>query len=76
MSVLNWRTDPIYFDPEPLPVNTWLNANEFIEAGKKELIIQGPTLQFNLHPMLVRRVVFVRTKPSDRILTQNNININ
>lgn len=70
MSVLNWRTDPIYFDPEPLPVNTWLNANELIEAGKKVLIIRDPDFQFNLFPMLVRRVDFVRTKPSDRILAR------
>ena len=70
MPVLNWRIDPIYFDPEPLPVNTWFNANELIETGKKELIIQEPTLQFNLYPILVRRVDFVRTKPSDRILAR------
>jgi len=70
MAVLNWRTDPVYFDQEPLPVNEWLNANELIEAGKEELILQGPTLQFNLYPMLVRRVDFVRTKSSDRILAR------
>jgi len=70
VSVLNWRNDPIYYDPEPLPVNTWLNANELIEAGKKVLIIQDPDLRFNLFPMLVRRVDFVRTKPSDRILAR------
>jgi len=70
MAVLNWRTDPVYFDPEPFPVNEWLNANELIEAGNKVSIIRDPDLQFNLFPMLVRRVDFVRTKPSDRILAR------
>ena len=70
MTVLNWRTDPIYFDSEPLSVNEWVNANELIEVGKKVLIIQDPDFQFNLFPMLVRRVDFVRSKPSDRILAR------
>lgn len=66
---LNWLSDPIYFDSEPLPVNQWLNANELISNKKREEIFLDNDI-LNLYPIMVRRIDFVRTKPSDRILAR------
>lgn len=73
---LNWLSDPIYFDSKPLPVNQWSNANDLISNKKKgEIFLTNDLL--NLYSILVRRIDFVRTKPSDRILARFPfININ
>jgi len=69
MAVINWQTDPIYFDEDPKPVNQWANANELIDQGAIRLILTEE-LNFNLYPILVRRVDFLREKPSDRVLAR------
>jgi len=66
---LTWQNDPVYFDTEPLPVNDWVNANELIRKGLTEAII-SEDLAFNFFPILIRRVDFVREKPTDRILAR------
>ena len=64
---LTWLTDPIYFDPKPTSVNQWMNANELLANGQRETIFLSNG-KFNLFPIMVRRVDFLREKSSDRIL--------
>ncbi len=70
MTVLNWQTDPIYFDVEDKPVNQWINANELIESNHREEIFLNSISILNLFPILVRRADFVRENHSDRILAR------
>lgn len=69
--MLNWSTDPIYFDSEPQETNKWLNANELIEQNKEETIFCNYDRKLlKLYSIMVRRVDFVRKKTSDRILAR------
>ncbi len=69
MAVINWQTDPIYFDFEPTQVNDWVNANELLEQNKREEIFQIDNL-LKLYPIMVRRNDFVRKKSTDRIIAR------
>ncbi|MFW9924339.1 MAG: hypothetical protein ACFFDW_13740 [Candidatus Thorarchaeota archaeon] len=64
---LTWLNDPYYFDPQPQPVNQWLNANELLLFGQRDKVLLSDS-KLNLFPIMVRRVDFVREKSTDRIL--------
>ncbi|MGC9778326.1 MAG: helix-turn-helix domain-containing protein [Candidatus Heimdallarchaeota archaeon] len=55
---LNWRTDPMLVDPEPIKQNTWLTANDLLESNRRELFIT-PTGHLLLYPIMVRKGDFV-----------------
>ena len=67
---LNWQTDPLYFDLQPVSTSDWLNANDLLKKGrKKEIFLYEPTT-LNLFPIMVRRSDFLRKNASDRILAR------
>ncbi len=66
---LTWQNDPIYFDKEPTLVNDWVNANELFRQELSEKVI-SKNQEFNYFPIMIRRVDFIREKPSDRILAR------
>lgn len=55
---LNWRTDPLLVDPEPLKPNTWLTANELLESNRRDSYIT-PTEQLLLYPIMIRKHDFI-----------------
>ncbi len=55
---LNWRTDPLLVDPEPLIPNTWLATNDIIESGQREKIFTA-NAQFQLYSFMIRKNDFV-----------------
>jgi len=55
---LNWRTDPLLFDAEPLAKNTWLTANELHESKLNESFMT-PKGQLLLYPIMVRKNDFI-----------------
>ena len=68
--IINWQTDPLLFDQDTKQVNDWINANDLIKQNcrKKIFLADGQTL--NLFPLMVRRVHFVRSKSSDRVMAR------
>jgi len=70
--LITWQNDPLLLDPEPTPMNDWLTANKILESDslKIESFIDLETLTFNLYPLLVHKIDFVRTKDSDRVLSR------
>ncbi len=59
MSVfLNWRTDPLLVDAEPLVQNAWFTANDLIEDQQREKIFTTND-KFLLYSIMVRRMDFV-----------------
>jgi len=66
---LNWQTDPMYFDPEPVPTRLWLNANDLMRANKTTEFLSQQNM-LHLFPIMVRHSDFVRKKQSDRILAR------
>ncbi|MHA1125526.1 MAG: hypothetical protein ACTSO7_04275 [Candidatus Heimdallarchaeota archaeon] len=67
---LAWTNDPLLFDQEPQPVNTWLNANDLITQKRQTAIFLSDNQTLNLYPLMVRRNDFVRVKSSDRIMAR------
>ncbi|MGC9778198.1 MAG: helix-turn-helix domain-containing protein [Candidatus Heimdallarchaeota archaeon] len=55
---LNWQTDPLLVDPEPLAQNTWLTANNLLESNQSEKIFTANN-QFNLYSIMIRKNDFV-----------------
>lgn len=55
---LNWRTDSLLVDPEPLLQNTWLTANELLELKRRDSFITT-TGQLLLYPIIIRKVDFI-----------------
>jgi len=72
MAVINWQNDPLLLDPEPTPMNDWLTANKMLESDSNntDSFIDLESLTFNLYPILVRKIDFVRKKDSARILSR------
>ncbi|MHA1435724.1 MAG: hypothetical protein ACTSO7_17935, partial [Candidatus Heimdallarchaeota archaeon] len=72
MAVINWQKDPLLLDPEPTLMNDWLTANRIIENNSLNIdsFIDLESLTFNLYPILVRKIDFVRKKDSDRVLSR------
>jgi len=70
--ILSWQNDPLLLDPEPSAMNDWLTANKIIENDhtKTDSFIDLETLTLNLYSILIRKIDFVRTKESDRILSR------
>ncbi len=67
---LSWINDPLLFDVEPLQVNKWLNANDLIQQEQGNEIFLSDSQQLKLYPIMIRRIDFVRKKPSDRIMAR------
>ena len=55
---LNWRTDPMLVDPEPLAQNTWLTANDLLESNRRDSFIDS-TGQLLLYPIMIRKSDFI-----------------
>lgn len=55
---LNWRTDSMLVDPEPLTQNTWLTANDLLEFNRSDSFIDS-TGQLLLFPIMIRKSDFV-----------------
>jgi hypothetical protein len=72
VTLINWQTDPLLFDPEPTPMNEWLTANKILFTDRlgASSIIDQDTKVLNIFPILVRKIDFVREKESDRILSR------
>lgn len=71
VTIINWLTDPLLFDPECAPMNDWLTANKLLVAGQGEKIFADKnSLTLNLYSILVRRVDFVRESDGDRVLSR------
>jgi len=72
MAVINWQNDSLLLDLEPTVMNEWLTANKIIESDSQKIdsFIDLETLTLNLYPILVRKIDFVRTKDSDRVLSR------
>ena len=71
MALITWQNDPLLLDPTPKSMNGWATANKIIESGTDvSSFIDLETLIFNLYPILVRRIDFVREKESDRVLSR------
>lgn len=67
---LSWLKDPLLYDIEPTLQNKWLTANELIKSNRiKDIFISGEQ-SFNLYPILVRKIDFVKKNSSDRILSR------
>ena len=58
---LNWRTDPMLVDPEPLAQNTWLTANDLLESNRRDSFIDS-TGQLLLYPIMIRKSDFITGK--------------
>jgi hypothetical protein len=70
--MLNWRTDPLLMDPQPVPWPQWVTANQLIahksSTGVFPLFLQR--YQLNGYGIMVRKSDFVKTTPRDRLLTR------
>ena len=55
---LNWRTDPLLVDPEPLVQNTWLTANDLLESDLRDSFIISIG-QLLLYPIIIRKNDFI-----------------
>jgi len=68
--VLNWSTNPLLYDKEPILYNDWLTANDMIEHGHLDKVINKDLTFSNIYGIMVRRIDFVRKTSRDRIIAR------
>jgi hypothetical protein len=68
--VLNWSTDPLLYDKEPILYNDWLTANDLIKQGALDKVINEDLSFTNIYGIMVRKIDFVRKTSRDRIIAR------
>ncbi|MHA1185310.1 MAG: helix-turn-helix domain-containing protein [Candidatus Heimdallarchaeota archaeon] len=68
--VLNWSNDPLLYDEQPILYNDWLTANDLIEQGHLNKIINEDLSFTNIYGIMVRKIDFVRKTSRDRIIAR------
>ncbi|MHA1127121.1 MAG: hypothetical protein ACTSP5_03410 [Candidatus Heimdallarchaeota archaeon] len=67
---LNWSTDPLLYDEEPILYNDWLTANDLIKQGHLDKVINEDLSFTNIYGIMVRKIDFVRKTSRDRIIAR------
>jgi len=68
--LLHWSTDPLLLDKEPIKYNDWETANTLIRKEGLETVLNKDLSFKNLYGIMIRKIDFVRTKSSDRIIAR------
>ncbi|MGC9780506.1 MAG: hypothetical protein HZR80_14765 [Candidatus Heimdallarchaeota archaeon] len=68
--LLHWSTDPLLLDKKPTKYNDWKTANSLIQTEGLEAVLKKDLYFKNLYGIMVRKIDFVRTKSSDRIIAR------
>jgi len=68
--LLHWSTDPLLLDEKPIKYNDWETANTLIQKEGLETVLKKNLSFKNLYGIMVRKIDFVRTKSSDRIIAR------
>ncbi|NPD90597.1 MAG: hypothetical protein HGN29_17940 [Asgard group archaeon] len=68
--LLHWSTDPLLLDEQPIKYNDWQTANSIIQKEGLKAVLTKDLVFKNLYGIMVRKIDFVRTKSSDRIIAR------
>ncbi|NPD90693.1 MAG: hypothetical protein HGN29_18435, partial [Asgard group archaeon] len=68
--MLHWSTDPLLLDDKPIKYNDWETANTLIQKEGLEVVLNKDLAFKNLYGIMTRKIDFVRTKSSDRIIAR------
>ena len=68
--MLHWSTDPLLLDEKPIKYNGWETANTLIQKEGLEAVLTKDLSFKNLYGIMIRKIDFVRTKSSDRIIAR------